>query len=108
MDTWLRLVWALPLVLLVGLTAALLLKRFGAPGVPPTGARPRIHLEGTLALSDDTRLHWVRLDQQAYLVLESTRQAQLLRASPGATPAEPVPARRAWPWRQQPLQGSRP
>jgi flagellar biogenesis protein FliO len=89
-DTLWRLAWALPLVCGAGLCAMLILRRL----LMTTAARrPANRLEAieTLSVSDDTRIVLLELDQQAFLVVESSRQATLVAAtrSQAAGPARP-------------------
>jgi flagellar biogenesis protein FliO len=73
----LRLLWALPLVLLVGLATVLLLRRvLQLPG-RKQGGTSRLRSGETLQLSQHTRAHLIELDGASYLVVESTQRASL-------------------------------
>lgn len=96
MDALGRLAWALPLVLLIGMAALLLLKRVVRATPPSSGHALRLSLRESLSLSDETRVHLIDLDGTACLVVESTRHATLhlpalpaesARATTGAGPA---------------------
>ncbi len=77
METLYRLGWALPLVLAVGVAAVLVLKRYG-PAVRLGGPEAlRMRVRESLALSQHTCVHWIEVDRQAFLVLESQRHATL-------------------------------
>jgi hypothetical protein len=78
MPVLLRLAWALPLVLLVGFGALLILKRFLELPQRSTAKR-RMTLHESLALSRDTRLFLIEVDGCAYLVTESAKQPAALR-----------------------------
>lgn len=84
MNALWRLLWALPLVLATGVAAMLLLRRFVVPMQARSRDARRLSLLESLAVSDDTRLHLVEIDQQPYVVVESTRDA-VLQAVPAAT-----------------------
>jgi flagellar biogenesis protein FliO len=80
MDTMLRLAWALPLVLLVGVLVALILRRFVV--LAPTSHRQaRLSLCESLWLSDDTRVYLLEIDGRACVIVESARQTTLQSAS---------------------------
>jgi len=87
MDTLLRLAWALPLVLLIGLGLMLAMKRLMSAerASPPTPA-----LSKTLRLSEQTQAHIIDVAGQHYLVIESERSGviEALASRAGA----PAPA----------------
>jgi flagellar biogenesis protein FliO len=97
MDTLWRLAWALPLVLATGMAAALTLRRFVAR--TPDTRRPtqRMTLRESLTLSDDTRLHLIEVDRQAFLVVESARHTSL-QPTAVASDTTRLPVRFATPW----------
>lgn len=96
MEILLRLSWALPLVLLIGLGMALLVKRLLLPQQEQT--RQRMVARQALVLSEHTSLHLIEIDGCAYLIAESARHtdiqsiatphrdARLLRYLRGAAP----------------------
>ena len=94
MEVAWRLVWALPLVLAVGIVAMLLLKRFLVPA-PARGRAQRMSLCESLALSDHTRVHVIEVDGSAFVVIESTQQAALQSVSQSAEPSRPATQLRA-------------
>lgn len=102
METMWRLAWALPSVLLVGVGVALILKRFvvAADGAQAAAVR-RIHLRESLTLSEDTRMHLIELDRQAYFVVESKQHITVEIAARDVAAATRMPARLAPPWLQQ-------
>ena len=75
MDVFLRLCWALPMVLVTGVVAILVLKRFGVPLRAGAAPKARIQQREALSLSDDTRVHLIELDGVRFVVVESTRNA---------------------------------
>jgi flagellar biogenesis protein FliO len=83
MNALSRLLWALPLVLATGVAAMLLLRRFVVPMQTRSRDARRLSLRESLAVSDDTRLHLVEIDQQPYVIVESARGA-VLQAMPAA------------------------
>jgi hypothetical protein len=95
MNSLLRLLWALPLVLAVGAAAMLVLRRFLVPATSPPGAS-RVAVRETVALSDHTRVHLLEIDGSGYLVVESTRSASLQPTA--ARVREPA----GWPGRSRP------
>jgi flagellar biogenesis protein FliO len=98
METLWRLAWALPLVLLVGAVTVLLLKRFAVPTLPSNRSAPRLTLQESLSVSDDTRLHLVAVDRRTFLVVESSRHAQMHQVSEGGSEIARQPARFTPPW----------
>lgn len=74
MDALTRLIWALPLVLLMGLGVVLLLRRFVVPVPLQQQHRSRMKLSESLTLSDYTCAHLIEIDGRTYAVIESTRQ----------------------------------
>jgi flagellar biogenesis protein FliO len=96
-DALLRLMWALPLVLVIGIAAALVLKRFVLPGVGrPAPQGQRLTLRESLSISQDTRLHLLDIDGRAHLVIESGRQTVLQWAPAAETPRVPGPFVPRW------------
>jgi flagellar biogenesis protein FliO len=72
MDTQLwRLTWALPLVVAIGFVAIYWLKRMGLGGVGSSAPAEPILLSNTV-LSEHTRVLVVKVNQQAFVVFEST------------------------------------
>ncbi len=86
MESAWRLVWALPLVLAVGVAAVLVLRRFVTPMTPAAPRGPRVSLRDSLALSDHTRVHCIDVDGRAFLVVESAQQAALHALVQAETP----------------------
>lgn len=86
MELVLRLAWALPLVLAVGLVTLLILKRFLVPGAAVLRQTQRMRLDASLPLSDDTCVHLIEVEGKPYLILESTRQAALHPMPPQSAP----------------------
>lgn len=78
-DALWRLAWALPLVLLTGGVAVLLLKRFVIRGAPSSEAnRPgRLLLRESLCVSEQTCVHLIEIDGTPCLLAESSRHATL-------------------------------
>lgn len=107
-DSAWRLVWALPLVLLLGVLAALVLRRLVAPtrwgGGRGSATPPCIVLRETTRLSRRARLHRIDIDSQPYVLLETPGQAILQPLAARGTPAREI---RAWPW-TKPRRGSTP
>ena len=98
MDTLWRLVWALPLVLVTGFAAMLVLKRFMAASPPATRDIRRLTLRESLTLSEESRLHLIEVDRETYLIIESSRHAALQSIRPPAGEATHLPHRFAPPW----------
>ena len=96
MDTLWRLAWALPLVLTVGFAVVLMLKRFVVPTAAASQALQRMRLRESLSLPDDTRVHLIEVDRQAYLIIESARHTLLQSVE-----AQRTPVRGAPPWMQR-------
>jgi flagellar biogenesis protein FliO len=71
MESAWRLIWALPLVLLVGAVAILVIRRI-APR-PRESSIARLRLCESLQVSLETQLHLVEVDRRVHLVIESTR-----------------------------------
>lgn len=91
-----RLLWALPLVLLVGVGALLALKRLGVGGGTP--AKPGSDapvLRGTTVLTEHTKAMLVEVGGRTFMVVESTvsLQVQALDA-----PATTLPPQRLTRW----------
>ena len=93
-DTLWRLTWALPLVLLVGAVAMLVLKRFLIPVRSTAKDSQRLTVRESLSLSTDTHVHLIELDRKPYLVVESTRASALLQTVEAAR----GPQRAGPPW----------
>lgn len=94
-ELW-RLIWALPLVLAIGVTAMMILRRFMVPVARPDRAVRRMDVRQTLALSEHTRVHLIEIDGSGYVVVESTQQATLQSLSLQARPASPKRFAPAW------------
>jgi len=72
-----RLLWALPLVLLTGAGIVLLLRRtLGSHQIGSKG-RERMSLRESVSVSQDTRIHLLQVDRQSYLLVESSRVTSL-------------------------------
>ena len=84
MDASLRLVWALPLVLLTGTVLVLLLKYVMKPLRSSAAVAQRLRLRESLSVSEQTRVHLIDLDGTACLLVESTQQATLYLTAAGA------------------------
>ena len=97
-DPLLRLLWALPLVLLVGVAAALMLRRIVKPAVHSPGSILRLILRESLQLSEHTRVHLIELDNDSYLLVESMQHAALHGPPTGNSGA---PAKLASAWMQR-------
>jgi flagellar biogenesis protein FliO len=97
-NSLLRLLWALPLVLAVGIAAMLVLRRFVRSGGHGRRDGRRLVSREQLALSDHTRVHLVEIDGQAYLLIESTQHAVLqgLTPQPRETIRTPGRSKPAW------------
>jgi flagellar biogenesis protein FliO len=95
-DALLRLAWALPLVLAIGVAAALVLKRFVLPAASETPKGQRLSLRESLSVSDDTRLHLLEVDGKTHLLIESGRQTVLQWAAQNETPRAPGPFVPRW------------
>jgi flagellar biogenesis protein FliO len=93
-----RLVWALPLVLGIGVAAMLLLRRFIAVDRQAGSETPRMNARGSLPLSDKTCVHLIEVDGKDYLVVESSQQAVLQSVSAAAGDKSRSPARIGPPW----------
>ena len=101
MNSLLRLLWALPLVLAVGIGAMLLLRRWVMPAGQGRREARRLVSREQLALSDQTRVHLVEVDGHTFVVLESAQQALLQRLSSASCEAERVPAGAKPAWLQR-------
>jgi flagellar biogenesis protein FliO len=101
MDALLRLAWALPLVLGIGIGSMLVLRRFVIAA--PAAARPtqRLRMRESLSLSDETRVHLIEVDDRPYLVVESVRQAVLQPTAPLAVESARAPNRIGLSWMQR-------
>ena len=91
METLLRLAWALPLVLLMGLGLMLAMKRLFSVERASASAPA---LSKTLRLSEQTQAHVIEIDGQHCLVIESERSVavEVLASKAGA----PAPATNPW------------
>ncbi|MCW7540865.1 hypothetical protein OOT46_23880 [Aquabacterium sp. A7-Y] len=69
-DTLVRLSWALPLVLLLGVVALLLLRRFLPALAPATPAAGQLVLRESLRVSERTQLHLVVAQGRPVLLVE--------------------------------------
>ncbi|MEO8152139.1 MAG: hypothetical protein ABI605_03640 [Rhizobacter sp.] len=113
MDSLWRMAWALPLVLGIGFAAALVLKRFVVTVPSSSPQMQRIRLQESLSLSDDTCVHVIEFDRQAYLLVESSLQTTLQAASVAsatsakAVEAAPMPSRAGPAWALRLLAGGR-
>ena len=96
MDALLRLAWALPLVLGIGIAAAFVLKRFVVPAASAAPQGQRLNLRESLAISEETRLHLLEVDGKAHLVIESARQTVLQWAPALDAPRAPGPFVPRW------------
>jgi len=93
-DVFLRLLWALPLVLMTGIAIMLLLRRvLPLPASSATDIAP-LAVRHSLTLADDTRVHLLEVDRKSYLLVESSRQALLQPVE--TTRTVPPPAAPAW------------
>ena len=101
MDILWRLTWALPLVLVIGIVAVLVLKRFAVPAQRASQAATRMSVRETLSLSDDTRVHLIEIDRRDYLVVESARHTVLQSALPQVSETTRSPTRFTPPWMQR-------
>jgi hypothetical protein len=98
-DALLRLAWALPLVLIVGVAAMLVLRQvMTRRETAPPG--PRMRVGESLRVNDDTTVHLLEIDRQSYVLVESTHQTQL---APLAQPAAQASAPRGVPFSWQRL-----
>jgi flagellar biogenesis protein FliO len=97
-ETLWNLTWALPVVLLTGLIAALVLRRAMSPSEPAIPARGRARLCETLEVSSDTRLYVVEVDRKSYLLVESVMQTSLHATAASTAVAMPTPNRVGAPW----------
>jgi flagellar biogenesis protein FliO len=96
MNSTLRLLWALPLVLAVGATAMFVLRRFVVP-VPGTRSAHRLVARESIALSNETRVHLVEVDGVRCLIVESAQNAvQTLTVQAAASGEAPASLRPAW------------
>jgi flagellar biogenesis protein FliO len=84
MATMWRLLWALPLVLLVGVAVMLILRRFMTP-TPREQVEPqRLRMQGAVTLSANTQVYLVEADSKGYLVVESDRPTTVQEVAPTA------------------------
>jgi flagellar biogenesis protein FliO len=88
-DTLWRLAWALPLVLITGLAAVLVLKKIVVPALPADPAARRMTLRERMSVSGSTSLYLIEVDGQAYLLVESPAGTVLQQAAPKTEAAQP-------------------
>lgn len=81
MDIVWRMAWALPLVLLVGTMAMLMLRRFVVPA-SAAQRQAQLGVRESLTLSDGTRVHLIEVEGRGYLVVESERHAVIQAVLP--------------------------
>jgi hypothetical protein len=98
-DHFWRLAWALPLVLLIGVGAMLLLKRLGIgvgprPMALPDTAASTPTLVSSTPLTDHTRALVVEFGAQRWVVFESTAQIVVQDPASASAPS-PDPTRRS-------------
>lgn len=95
----LRLIWALPLVLMIGVGLLLLLKRWGI-GVGPMGqaanASGSIHVVQSQDISPQTKVMQVSVNGSTYLVFESAANLQVLPTTAGMV--GPASSQVLFPW----------
>src|SRR4051812_36867516 len=98
MNSLLRLLWALPLVLGLGVGAMLLLRRWVTPAGAGKRDTRRLNYREQLPLSDHTRVHLVEVDGHCFLIVESAQQTVLqgVAAAARETARVPRPAGPAW------------
>jgi flagellar biogenesis protein FliO len=90
MDTVWKLMWALPLVLAVGVAAVLMLKRIVVPSRAAAPSPQRVRTSESLQLSEHTHVHLLDVDGRSYVVVESTRHVEVqVAASDAPTPSLP-------------------
>jgi flagellar biogenesis protein FliO len=94
-DPLLRLLWALPFVLLVGVAAALMLRRIVKPAVHSPRSALRMSLSESLQLSEHTRVHLIEFDNDSYLLVESMQHAAL-HVPPIGNSGAPAKLAAAW------------
>jgi flagellar biogenesis protein FliO len=96
-ELW-TLAWALPAVLILGLVAALVLRRFYTNVHERESQRCRLHLSESLTLSEETRVHLIAIDGETHVLVESARNATLQFArSPLALARRRPWTRSLWP-----------
>jgi flagellar biogenesis protein FliO len=94
-DALWRLLWALPLVVLVGAAIMLALRQL-LPRLPATGTHP-MTVRQSLVLSDETRVHLLQVDGRSYVVMESSRNSVLQAVQAASDRPQPAPSGRpAW------------
>ena len=76
METVWRLMWALPLVLVIGAVAAVVLRRFVVPSIQASKTA-RLALRESMPLSKDTRVYLIEIDNARFVVVESARTTVL-------------------------------
>ncbi|RZL01578.1 MAG: hypothetical protein EOP36_11055 [Rubrivivax sp.] len=100
-DHFWRLLWALPLVLLIGVGAMLLLKRLGigvgprAAAVVPDATSATPTLVSSTPLTDHTRALVVECGAQRWVVFESTAQIAVHAPTPTSSPTPDPTLRRS-------------
>lgn len=96
-DSWVRLVWALPIVLLFGLGVILVLRRLlGTTSLPHKASRLAV-LE-SLAVGEATTLHLIMADGRTAVLVETRGHASYLEHLPAMQRAL-ASARFGWPLR---------
>jgi len=98
MNALLRLLWALPLVLALGVGFMIVLRRFVAPAPNGKPAARHTALCEQLALSEQTRVYLLDVDGRKYLVVESTQNTRLQPLASPARVESRVPARSRPAW----------
>lgn len=79
-----RLIWALPLVIALGVAVLLVLKRVGV-GVAPPHVAEAPQVVSRTALTEHTTAVVVQFQQRQYLVFESTAHIDVNEADPAGT-----------------------
>jgi flagellar biogenesis protein FliO len=103
-DTVWRLIWALPLVLVTGTAAMLVLKRILTPVSPPVEPGRHMALRESLTVSDGTRMHLIEVNRQNYLLVESATNTVLQCLQPQADLSRQRPVSGP-PWAQRLARG---
>ena len=94
-DSLLRLMWALPLVLAIGVGALLLMKRHGIGVRPRSPDEVPLVMLNSLAISPHTTAFVLKLGNEEWLVLESDKAVQIQVRAPAVKPGVPG---RTTPW----------
>jgi hypothetical protein len=95
-----RLAWALPLVIVLGALAMLLMRRLLPHWQTPAAPVARLALHESLNVSETTRTHLLSVDGQRMLLVETRDQPSTAVLLPNAVPARLA----AWPngaWRRR-------